>query len=191
MTMTVVSLNTLPDGDGPRRLRPAPGPVAIGLDGLPGGPDRPPPDDPAITPEDHQRSHALYAYPTLHHPVWQTIRGQARVAAPEAPLPPAAFDEHLALAGVQESQLWLGDLLRFPDCTLVVAGPRLPDAGFDASLGFPHAGKMVEQSRWSGFWLAVRAPGSLRAGDPFRIVPGPRATGLVELFRARLAKRNR
>ena len=105
------------------------------------------------------------------------MRAQAQVAAPDAPIPPGSFDEHLALDGVQESQLWEGDLLRFPDCTLVVSVPRLPDARFNETLGFVHAAKMVAQSRWSGFWLSVRVPGTIAAGQPFELIPGPRATG--------------
>jgi MOSC domain-containing protein YiiM len=165
------------------RLEPAAGPVAVGLDGFAGRAD----DAPAG--EDARLSHALYAYPTIHLPFWRTVRAQAGVAAPDAPIPPGAFDEHLALDGLQESQLWQGDLLRFPDCTLAVTVPRLPDVRFDQTLGFPHAAKMVAQSRWSGFWLAVRVPGTIAAGQPFEIVPGPRETGLVELFRARVDRR--
>jgi MOSC domain-containing protein YiiM len=92
------------------------------------------------------------------------------------------------LDGVQESQLWEGDLLRFPDCTLVVSVPRLPDARFNETLGFVHAARMVAQSRWSGFWLSVRVPGTIAAGQAFELIPGPRDTGVVELFRARTAK---
>ena len=44
---------------------------------------------------------------------------------------------------------------------------------------------MVAQSRWGGFWLSVRVPGQITAGDAFELIPGPRATGVVELFRAR------
>ncbi len=47
---------------------------------------------------------------------------------------------------------------------------------------------MVAQSRWSGFWLSVRVPGTIAAGQAFELIPGPRTTGVVELFRARTAK---
>ena len=141
-----------------------------------------------IAPADHGLAYAVYAYPTAHHAFWSTVRAQARVTPREEPVPPASFDEHLALHGLLESQLWIGDLLRFPHCTLAVSGPRLPDARFDATLGFPHAAAMVAQSRWCGFWLAVRVPGTIAAGQAFEVIPGPRATGLVELFRSRTAK---
>jgi len=179
----------LPDAaGGALRLTPAAGPVPVGLAGFARrAPGHPVGEDPALA-DELALSHALYAYPTLHAPVWQTMRAQAGVAAPDAAIPPGAFDEHLALDGVQESGLWEGDLLRFPDCTLVVSVPRLPDARFNETLGFPHAAKMVAQSRWCGFWLSVRVPGSIAAGQAFELIPGPRATGVVELFRARVAR---
>ena len=187
MTMRVASVNVpRPAGaQGPLRLEPSTGAVAVGLAGFASrAPGHPVGEDPALA-DDFALSHALYAYPTAHLPVWRTLRAQAGVAEPDAPIPPGAFDEHLALDGVQESQLWAGDLLRFPDCTLVVSVPRLPDPRFNETLGFEHAAKMVAQSRWCGFWLAVRMPGTIAAGQAFDLIPGPRATGLVELFRAR------
>ncbi len=187
MTMRAASVNVplAADAGGVLRLAPAAGPVPVGLTGLARRAlGHPVGEDPALA-DELALSHALYAYPTVHAPVWRTMRAQAGVSDPEAPLPPGSFDEHLALDGVQESGLWEGDLLRFPDCTLVVSVPRLPDARFNETLGFEQAAKMVAQSRWCGFWLSVRMPGTIAAGQPFELIPGPRATGVVELFRAR------
>jgi len=119
------------------------------------------------------------APPAEGHPV-----GEDPVLAEELALSHALY----AYPTVQESRLWEGDLLRFPDCTLVVSVPRLPDARFNETLGFPQAARMVAQSRWCGFWLSVRVPGTIAAGQPFELIPGPRATGVEELFRARTAK---
>ncbi len=193
MTMIVSSVNVpRPAGaPGVLRLQPATGRVGVGLAGFSDlAVGHPVGEDPRHA-DELRLSHALYAYPTAHLPFWRTVRAQARVAEPDAAVPPGSFDEHLAIDGLQESQLWEGDLLRLPDCTLVVSVPRLPDARFDETLGFPHAAKMVAQSRWCGFWLAVRVPGTIAAGEAFEVIPGPRETGLVELFRARLARRTR
>ncbi|MEO5689348.1 MAG: MOSC domain-containing protein [Burkholderiaceae bacterium] len=190
MTMLVSAVNVpRPAGSsGVLRLVPAAGSVAVGFTGFAQrAHGHPVGEDPSLA-DELALSHALYAYPSAHAPFWRTVRAQARVAEPDAPIPPASFDEHLALEGVQESQLWEGDLLRFPGCTLVVSVPRLPDARFNETLGFAHAAKMVAQSRWCGFWLAVRVPGTIAAGQPFELIPGPRATGVVELFRARTAR---
>ena len=187
MTMIVSSVNVPRPAKAPGVLRlvPATGAMAVGVTGFAERADlHPVGEDPALA-DELALSHALFAYPTAHRPFWQTVRAQAGVAEPDAPIPPASFDEHLALDGIQESQLWAGDLLRFPDCTLVVGVPRLPDARFNETLGFVHAAKMVAQSRWSGFWLSVRVPGTIAAGQPFELIPGPRVTGVVELFRAR------
>jgi hypothetical protein len=187
MTMIVSAVN-VPRPAGPcgvLRLEPSAGPVAVGLTGFSRRAERHPVGENPARADELQWSHALYAYPTAHLPFWRTVRAQAGVAEPDAPIPAGSFDEHLALDGVQESQLWEGDLLRFPDCTLVVSVPRLPDARFNETLGFMHAAKMVAQSRWCGFWLSVRVPGHIAAGQPFELIAGPRATGLVELFRAR------
>ena len=176
--MSVLSVNVpRPAGSpGPLRLEPADGPVGVGLAGFARRAEgHPAGEDPALA-DELALSHALYAYPALHRPVWQTMRAQAGVAAPEATLPPGAFDEHLLLDGIEESRLWEGDLLRLPD-------PR-----FNETLGFVHAARMVAQSRWSGFWLSVRVPGTIAAGQAFELIPGPRVTGVVELFRARAAK---
>ena len=189
MTMIVSSVNVPRPAQaaGVLRLVPATGAVAVGLTGFAERADlHPVGEDPALA-DELALSHALFAYPTVHRPFWQTVRAQAGVAEPDAPIPPASFDEHLALDGIQESQLWAGDLLRFPDLTLVVSVPRLPDARFNETLGFVHAAKMVAQSRWSGFWLSVRVPGTIAAGQAFELIPGPRVTGVVELFRARTA----
>ena len=187
MAMIVSSVN-VPDranAPGVLRLAPATGAVGVGLAGFAERADlHPVGEDPALA-DELALSHALFAYPMAHRAFWQTVRAQAGVAEPDAPIPPGAFDEHLALDGVQESQLWEGDLLRFPDLTLVVSVPRLPDARFNETLGFVHAAKMVAQSRWSGFWLSVRVPGTIAAGQAFELIPGPRVTGVVELFRAR------
>ena len=188
--MRVASVNVprRAGADGVLRLEPAAGPVAVGLAGFAKrAPGHPVGEDP-MRADELALSHALYAYPTAHLPVWRTLRAQAGVAGPEAAIPPGAFDEHMALDGVMEAQLWVGDLLRLPDCTLVVSVPRLPDARFNETLGFVHAARMVAQSRWCGIWLAVRVPGTIEAGQAFELIPGPRATGVVELFRARTAK---
>jgi MOSC domain-containing protein YiiM len=132
-------------------------------------------------------SKAVYAYPVEHYPFWQTVRAQARAAEWGAALPPGAMGENLTLAGVLESQVWIGDLLRFADCELAVSEPRFPCFKFDAAMGFRQASKLMAANGWCGFYLAVRVPGQLRAGESFEVVPGPREVGISELFRARVA----
>src|SRR5687767_781197 len=64
---------------------------------------------------------AVYLYPSEHYGFWQTVRAQAGVALWDEPLPPGSLGENLTLEGVLESGLWIGDILRFPNCALAVS----------------------------------------------------------------------
>ncbi len=154
------------------------GPVAVGPLGLAG--------DEQADPSVHGGlSKAVYAYPREHHAFWQTVRAQAGVAAWGDTLPPGALGENLTVEGLLESQVWIGDVWRFPDCALAVSEPRFPCEKLNAAMGFPHAAKLMSQSAWCGWYLAVRVPGTIAAGQAFEVLPGPREVGISELFHAR------
>ena len=55
-------------------------------------------------------------------------------------------------------------------------------------LGFKHAIKMMAQSGFCGFYLAVRTPGTLAAGESYELIPGPREVSIRDLFRAKMQK---
>ena len=130
-------------------------------------------------------SKALYAYPSEHFPFWQTVRAQAGAAGWADPLAPGTMGENLTLAGLMENEVWIGDVLRFPNCSLAVSEPRFPCFKFNAAMGFKQAAAMMNANGWCGFYLAVRDPGSLQVSDRFELTPGPREVGIQELFRAR------
>ncbi len=131
---------------------------------------------------------AVYAYPSEHYAFWQTVRAQAQVAAWNASLPFGSIGENLTLQGLVESDMWIGDVLRFPACELAVSEPRFPCFKFNAAMGFKHAAKLMVESAWCGAYLAVRSPGTIAAGQDFTLVPGPREVGIAELFRARMRR---
>ena len=132
---------------------------------------------------------AVYAYPSEHYPFWQTVRAQAGAAAWGEALPFGSLGENLSLQGLMESQAWIGDMLRFEGgVELLVSEPRYPCFKFNAVMGFNKASKLMAQSGWCGFYLAVKTPGSLRAGEAFELLPGPREVGIAELFAAKMRK---
>ena len=128
---------------------------------------------------------AVYAYPSEHYPFWRTVRAQARAALWDEALAPGALGENLTLAGVLESELWVGDRLVLPGCVLAVSEPRFPCFKFGAAMGFAQAVKLMVQSGYCGSYFAVIEPGVVRCGDVAELVPGPREVSLRELFRAR------
>ena len=81
------------------------------------------------------------------------------------------------------------NVLRFANgCELAVSEPRYPCFKFNAVMGFNQASKLMVQTGWCGMYLAVRKPGSLKAGEAFELIPGPREVGIVELFKARMKR---
>ena len=157
--------------------RPVAGPLAVGSLGLEG-------DEQADLSVHGGQSKAVYAYPVRHYPFWQTVRAQARAAAPDEALPFGALGENLTLDGLDETALWIGDRLRLPGCELVVSEPRQPCFKFNAAMGFAQASSLMNQSGYCGAYLAVLHPGTLQAGDQIELVPGPREVNLRELFMA-------
>jgi MOSC domain-containing protein YiiM len=161
------------------RKRPVDGRVAVqplGLDG-----------DEQANPKYHGGpSKAVYAYPSEHYPFWRTVLGQAGVALD---LQHGGLGENLTLAGLLENQVWQGDRLRFADCELTVTEPRQPCGTFNANMGFNQAAKLMAQSGWCGFYLAVSREGHLAAGEAFELIPGPREVSIAEWFRTLMKKK--
>ncbi|MEO8278832.1 MAG: MOSC domain-containing protein [Ideonella sp.] len=158
------------------------GPVEVDLLGLAGDEQADPSVHGGLT-------KAVYAYPIEHYAFWQTVRAQAGAAAWDAALPPGAVGENLTVSGLLESQVWIGDILRFAECELAVSEPRYPCYKLNAVMGFDQAVKLMTRSAWCGFYLAVRNPGRLTPGESFEVVPGPREVGIRELFEARTRRK--
>jgi len=131
---------------------------------------------------------AIYAYPSEHYPFWQSARARAGLTAIDDALPFGSVGENLSLLGVLESDVWVGDVLRFAHCELRVTQPREPCYKFNAAMGFNSAGKAMAHHGNCGFYLAVQRSGRLSAGETFELVPGQRRLGITEAFRAKMFK---
>jgi MOSC domain-containing protein YiiM len=131
---------------------------------------------------------AVYAYPSEHYPFWCAARSEHGLTGIDESLPWGSMGENLTLAGILESELWVGDVLRFANCLLRVTQPREPCYKFNAAMGFNTAAKVMAQTGCSGFYLAVDQPGSLRAGEEFALVAGQRQFSLAESFNAKKFK---
>ena len=131
---------------------------------------------------------AVYAYPSEHYPYWEAARREAGLGDIDPQLPPGSLGENLTLQGLLETEVWAGDVLQFPHCALRVTLPREPCYKFNAAMGFGRASRLMAQTGFCGFYLAVATPGTLRAGEAFEVVPGRRGVSIPTLFSAKLAK---
>ena len=131
---------------------------------------------------------AVYAYPSEHYAFWQDARRQAGLGGIDDRLPHGSLGENLTLEGLLETGVWAGDVLKFPGCELRVTLPREPCYKFNAAMGFGRASRLMAQTGFCGFYLAVQTPGTLRAGDSFDVIAGRRGVGIPALFAAKLSK---
>jgi MOSC domain-containing protein YiiM len=131
---------------------------------------------------------AVYAYPSEHYAFWHEARAQQGLTAIDDALPWGSLGENLTLAGLLETDVWVGDVLRFTNCALRVTQPREPCYKFNAAMGFSQASRLMAQQGCCGFYLAVDEPGTLQAGEAFELVPGQRSLGIPEAFRAKMFK---
>jgi len=134
---------------------------------------------------------AVYAYPSEHYPLWQAARQAAGLSDIDDSLPWGSMGENLTMSGLLESEVWVGDVLRFAQCALRVTQPREPCYKFNAAMGFNTAAKTMTQQGCCGFYLAVQEPGSVQAGAHFELIPGPRQISVPEIFRRRMHKSQR
>lgn len=131
---------------------------------------------------------AVYAYPHEHYAFWQTVRAQAHVQAWDDVLPHGSMGENLTLTGLLETDAHVGDVLKFGHCRLAISEPRRPCYKFEAVMGFKHAVKMMAQSGYCGFYLTVIEPGTIVAGEPYELIPGPRELSIAELFKTKMRR---
>ena len=134
---------------------------------------------------------AVYAYPSEHYPFWLAEREAAGQGGIDATLPWGSMGENLSLQGLLETDVWVGDVLQFPHAALRVTQPREPCFKFNAAMGFNTASQRMAQHGCCGFYLAVDEPGTLRAGESFTLIPGPRRLGIPEMFKAKFFKHMR
>ncbi len=131
---------------------------------------------------------AVYAYPAEHYGFWREVRQKAGVSNIDTQLNHGAMGENLTLNGLLEADVWVGDVLRFPQCVLRVSQPREPCYKFNAAMGFNGAVREMALSGFCGFYLSVDEPGTLQAGESFELHPGPRHLSIPERFQARMFK---
>jgi len=157
------------------------GPVRIGPLGLDG-------DEQADLSVHGGLEKAVYAYPSEHYAFWNAEREKAGLGGLDSPIGFGAVGENLTLCGLLEGDVWVGDVLKFANCTLRVEQPREPCFKFNAAMGFNTAVKAMAHSGRCGFYLSVDSPGTVQAGESFALVAGPRRVSIPERFQAKMFK---
>jgi MOSC domain-containing protein YiiM len=95
---------------------------------------------------------AVYVYPTEHYPAW---RAEGFV------VDPGGLGENVALAGVTERDVLLGDIWRWGDARLQVSQPRSPCFKLALHAGRKDIGPRMIETRRTGWYLRVLQTGTV------------------------------
>jgi len=126
---------------------------------------------------------ALHLYPLDHHAWWRETIGD-HPALDE----PGGFGSNLAVTGLAEEMVHIGDRFRLGSALIEVSQPRQPCWKIEHRFG--HKGmvaKIIATGR-SGWYFRVIEPGEVAAGDSLeRIATGAADWSIARVFRALVA----
>lgn len=126
---------------------------------------------------------ALHLYPLDHHAWWRGVIGDHPALGE-----PGGFGSNLAVTGLLEDMVHIGDRFRLGTATIEVSQPRQPCWKIEHRFG--HKGmvaKIIETGR-TGWYFRVIDPGEVAAGDTLeRIASGATDWSIARVFRALVA----
>jgi MOSC domain-containing protein YiiM len=103
----------------------------------------------------------------------ETTRREWPIHLPGFAPEPGTFGENLLVDGVDEDAVCIGDRWAGPDAVLTVTQPRRPCWKPGARAGQPGLAPLMARLGATGWYLAVDRPGTVAAGDDFRLVRRP------------------
>lgn len=101
---------------------------------------------------------AVYVYPSEHYEFW-------REELPEMEIPFGMFGENLTTEGLIETSVNVGDCFRIGTAEFIVTQPRVPCFKLGIRFGRLDIIRRFAKSGRTGFYLAVRKTGELKADD--------------------------
>jgi MOSC domain-containing protein YiiM len=104
---------------------------------------------------------AVYAYPAAHYPLWRADGFDVDLGG---------LGENLALAGVDEHGVLLGDVWRWGDALLQVSQPRAPCFKLALHTGRKDLGPHMIARGWSGWYFRVVATGTVPTAGRLTLV---------------------
>ena len=150
------------------------GPVTVAPEGLVG-------DEQADLSVHGGPDKAVYGYGAANYLAWREEYPQHREL-----LVPGGFGENLAIEGLREDDLCVGDIHAIGTAKMQVCQPRQPCFKFALRFNDKRMPKAMIRSGRSGWYYRVLQPGSLDPGTPVELLERPNPhfpfTRLVELI---------
>lgn len=99
---------------------------------------------------------AILAYAARHYPIWHEELGRE--------LPHGAFGENLTIAGLDETEVCIGDVFAIGEAVVQVSQPRVPCFKLAYRWRIKDLTARVRRTGRAGWYLRVLEPGWLEAG---------------------------
>jgi len=103
---------------------------------------------------------ACYLYSKDHYPHWKTLY-------PDLDWDWGQFGENLTVAGLDETELFIGDIYQVGNAVVQVSQPRVPCFKLGIRFDTQKILKPFLQSTFSGAYVRVLTPGTVQKGDTF------------------------
>ena len=156
--------------------RPREGAVQIHAEGLA-------PDEQADRTVHGGPEQALHLYPLDHHAWWRGAIGDHPVLDE-----PGGFGSNLAVSGLTESEVHIGDRFRCGTALIEVSRPRAPCWKIEHRFGHKGMVAKVIQTGRCGWYFRVIETGEVQAGDALeRVAIGAGEWSVARVFRALVA----
>lgn len=111
---------------------------------------------------------AVHQYCLDHYVHWREALGNL-----DALSQPGAFGENLAVAGMDEDGVCIGDHWALGDAVVQVSQARQPCWKLNARFGVPDMARRLQQSGRTGWYYRVLEPGRVSEGDHLRLLHRP------------------
>ncbi len=122
---------------------------------------------------------AVHLYPRDHRAFWQqTIGSHPKLDEP------GAFGTNLAVEGLTEDKVMIGDRFRLGEALLEISQPRKPCWKIEHHFGHPHMVATIITSGHCGWYFRVIEEGMAQAGDVLEPIDGTGTSwSVAEVFR--------
>ena len=110
---------------------------------------------------------AVHIYPLAHHVFWREQLGDHPLLAD-----PGAFGSNIALEGIDEAQVRLGERFRLGGAELEISQPRMPCATIERRFERRGMVAAILESGRCGWYFRVIAEGEAQAGDALEAIAG-------------------
>jgi MOSC domain-containing protein YiiM len=126
---------------------------------------------------------ALHLYPLDHHAWWRGIIGDHPVLDE-----PGGFGSNLAVTGLSEDMVHIGERFRLGSAVIEVSQPRQPCWKIEHRFGHPGMVARIVKTGRCGWYFRVIETGEVAAGDTLeRLAPGAPDWSVARAFAALVA----